>query len=136
MPEKKPAKGGSASGRKKDILVVEDDQFLVKVYMSKLKKEGYDVRIAYDGNEGIAEVEKKKPDIILLDLILPGMDGFEVLKKIKEKANLNKVPIIILSNLGQSEDIKRGEELGADDYFVKANTSLSAIIEKIEQYIK
>ena len=126
MPEKK----------KKDILVIEDDQFLVKVYMSKLKKEGYDVRIAYDGNEGIAEVEKKKPDIILLDLILPGIDGFEVLEKIKADTKLAKVPVIILSNLGQDEDIKRGKKLGVVDYFVKANTSLSAIIQKIEKYIK
>lgn len=125
-----------ADKKKKNILVVEDDQFLAKVYLSKLKKEGYKVRVAYDGNEGIEEINKELPNIVLLDLILPGMDGFEVLEKIKADPKLAKVPVIILSNLGQDEDIKRGKKLGADDYFVKANTSLSNIIKKIEQYIK
>lgn len=121
---------------KKDILVIEDDQFLAKVYLAKLQKEGYGVRIAYDGQEGLDELNKKAPDIILLDLILPNMDGFEFLEKIKQEDKYKKIPVIILSNLGQDEDIKRGKKLGADDYFVKANTPLKEIVEKINQYTK
>jgi len=122
--------------KNKKVLVIEDDQFLAKVYLIKLKKEGYDVEMAYDGNEGIEAMKKKIPDIVLLDLILPGIDGFEVLKKMKADPKLAKIPVIILSNLGQEEDIERGKKLGADDYFVKANTALSSIVKKIKEYAK
>jgi CheY-like chemotaxis protein len=124
------------AGKSKEILVVEDDQFLAKVYQTKLKKEGYNVFIALDGEEALSHIKKQKPALILLDLILPKMDGFEVLEKLKNDESTKKIPVIILSNLGQDDDIERGKKLGAEDYFVKANTSLAEILKKIQKYIK
>lgn len=121
---------------KKDILVAEDDQFLVKIYKAKLTKEGFDVRIALDGDEAMAEIKKKIPDIMLLDLIMPKKDGFEVLEEMKKDGTLKKIPVIILSNLGQEVDVHRGLELGAKDYLVKANTSLVQVINRIKSYLK
>lgn len=121
MPAKRPAK----------ILVVEDETFLVKIYAVKLKKEGFDVSIANDGEEAVRMAASVKPDLILLDLILPKMNGFEALEKIRATPENKKTPVIVLSNLGQEEDIKRAEALGADDYLVKANFSIQDIVAKI-----
>jgi DNA-binding response OmpR family regulator len=123
MPNKRPAK----------ILVVEDETFLVKIYAVKLKKEGYDVSIANDGEAAVKMAADVKPDLILLDLILPKMNGFEALEKIRANAENKKTPVIVLSNLGQEEDIKRAESLGADDYLVKANFSIQDIVTKIRE---
>jgi DNA-binding response OmpR family regulator len=113
------------------ILVVEDETFLVKIYTVKLKKEGFDVSIATDGEQAVKMASEIKPDIILLDLILPKMNGFEALEKMRQDPNLKKTPVIVLSNLGQDEDIKRAESLGATDYLVKANFSIQEVIAKI-----
>jgi DNA-binding response OmpR family regulator len=114
------------------ILVVEDDKFLRELITQKLKREGHDVREAVDGEDGVRKIEEEKPDIILLDLILPGIDGFEVLAKIKENPERKDVPVIILSNLGQRDDVERGLKLGADDFLIKAHFTPGEIIEKIE----
>src|SRR3989344_1064188 len=100
----------------KNILVVEDDKFLRELISQKLLKEGYAALEAVDGEDGIKKIKEEKPDLILLDLILPGIDGFEVLTKMKEDPELSKIPVIILSNLGQKEDVERGLKLGASDY--------------------
>jgi len=125
-----------ADKKQKEILVIEDDQFLVKIYESKFKKEGFAVRSAYDGEEGFKEIKKKLPNIIILELILPNLDGFSFLEKVKKEPKLADVPVIILSDLGQKSDIERGMELGAVEYFVKADTPLSKIINKIKAHIK
>lgn len=125
-----------ADKKQKEILVIEDDQFLVKIYESKFKKEGFAVRSAYDGKEGLKEVKKKLPNIIILELILPNLDGFSFLEKIKKEPKLAGVPVIILTDLGQKADIERGKELGAVEYFVKVDTPLSKIIKTIKKYIK
>ena len=113
------------------VLVVEDETFLVKIYAVKLKKEGYEVSIANDGEEAVKMATELKPDLILLDLILPKMNGFEALERMRATETLKGTPVIVLSNLGQEEDIKRAEALGADDYLVKANFSIQDIVAKI-----
>lgn len=118
------------------ILVVEDDKFLRDLITQKLAREGYDVVSAVDGEDGIIKVKEHKPDIVLLDLILPGIDGFEVLAKIKEDEELSDIPVIILSNLGQRDDVDRGIKLGATDFLIKAHFTPSEIIEKIEAVMK
>jgi DNA-binding response OmpR family regulator len=118
------------------ILVVEDDKFLRELISQKLTKEQYEVVVAQDGEEGVAKAKEEKPDMVLLDLILPGIDGFGVLEKIKEDESVASVPVIILSNLGQREDIERGLKLGATDFLVKAHFTPGEIIEKIRTILK
>ncbi len=117
------------------ILIVEDDKFLRELMSRKLREEGYEVEEAIDGEEGLKQAQEGSPDIILLDLILPGMDGFEVLENIKEDPKLSEVPLIILSNLGQRDDIEKGLRLGADDYLVKAHFTPTEIIDKIKKVV-
>ena len=117
------------------ILIIEDDKFLRELIVMKLKKESYDVLDAVDGEEGIKKIREEKPDIILLDLILPGIDGFEVLSQIKSDPTVSSIPVIILSNLGQREDIERGLTLGATDYMIKAHFTPGEIVEKIKSIL-
>lgn len=121
--------------KKTKILVVEDETFLVKIYTVKLKKEGFDVEIATDGESAVEAAESYKPDMILLDLILPKMNGFEALEEIRKQPAMKKTPVIVLSNLGQDEDIKRAENLGADGYLVKANFSIQDVVQKIKDVL-
>lgn len=120
----------------KTILIIEDDKFLRQLISQKLSKEGYEIIEAVDGEEGAEKVKETKPDLVLLDLILPGIDGFEVLSQIKRDEALNSIPVIILSNLGQREDIERGVNLGAADYLIKAHFTPGEIIEKIRRILK
>ena len=120
---------------KKKILLIEDDVYLLKIYGNKLRNSNFDVSLATTGDEGLHKVFNEKPDLILLDLILPGKDGFQVLEEIKKDKTAKNIPVIILSNLGQKDDIKRGLALGAKDYLVKADVSLSKVVEKIKKYI-
>jgi len=118
------------------ILIVEDDRFLRELIARKLRNEGYDVIEAVDGEEGLKRIKEEKPDLILLDLILPGIDGFEVLAKAKEDLDTAQIPVIILSNLGQREEIERGLRLGAIDYLIKAHFTPGEIIEKIKNILR
>ncbi|MBZ9569527.1 response regulator [Patescibacteria group bacterium] len=114
------------------ILIIEDDKFLRDLMAQKLTKEGYEILEAIDGEIGIKKVREEKPDLVLLDLILPGIDGFEVLSRMKENPDLAKIPVIILSNLGQREDVERGLKMGAVDYLIKAHFTPREIIDKIK----
>lgn len=118
------------------ILIIEDDKFLRELIARKLTDENYEIEEAIDGEEGMKKVKTAKADLILLDLILPGIDGFEVLAKIKEDPSLASIPVIILSNLGQREDVERGLKLGAVDYLVKAHFTPNEIIEKVKTALK
>lgn len=120
----------------KKILIIEDDKFLRELIAQKIVKEGYDISEAIDGEEGIKKIKEEKPDMVLLDLILPGIDGFEVLSKMKEDPFLAQIPVIILSNLGQKDDIEKGLKLGAADYLIKAHFTPGEIIEKIKTILK
>lgn len=115
------------------ILLIEDDKFLRELIIQKLGKEGFDVSEAPEGEAGLVKMKEVKPDLILLDLILPGIDGFEVLKRAKEDKELNSIPVIILSNLGQKDDVQKGVDLGAVDYLIKAHFTPSEIVDKIKK---
>jgi len=120
----------------KTILIIEDDKFLRELIAQKLLKEDYGVSEAVDGEEGIRKIKEEKPDLILLDLILPGIDGFEVLTRMRDDPEISSIPVIILSNLGQKEDVERGLKLGAKDYLIKAHFTPGEIIEKIKKSLK
>jgi DNA-binding response OmpR family regulator len=120
----------------KKILIIEDDKFLRELISMKLQKEGYTIVEAVDGEEGEKKIKEEKPDLVLLDLILPGIDGFEVLSRIKEDPTVSSIPVIILSNLGQKEEIEKGLKLGAIDFLVKAHFTPGEIIEKIKNILK
>jgi len=118
------------------ILIIEDDKFLRGLIAQKLKAEGYEVIEAAEGREGLEKVKKEKPNLILLDLVLPGIDGFEVLKKIKGDPSTSFLPVIILSNLGQKESVEKGLKMGAVDYLIKAHFTPTEIIEKVKNNLK
>jgi DNA-binding response OmpR family regulator len=120
----------------KKILIVEDDKFLRELITKKLKEEGYETVGAGDGEEGIEKAKKESPDIILLDLILPGIDGFEVLSRIKDDSAVSSIPVIILSNLGQREEVEKGLKMGAVDYMIKAHFTPGEITEKVKSILK
>ena len=126
----------SGGGGKARILIVEDDKFLRDLIVQKLKREGFLTFEALDGEEGLKMVEEKLPDLILLDLILPGLDGFEVLRRGKGDKQLSQIPVIVLSNLGQKEDMDRALSGGAEDFMVKAHFTPNEIIAKIKVVLK
>jgi len=119
------------------ILIVEDDKFLRDLIGKKLKSEGFDTILAVDGEEAVKKVKEEKPSLILLDLILPGIDGFEVLKQIKSDSSesIRQTPVIILSNLGQKDDVEKGINLGAADFLIKAHFTPGEIVDKIKQVL-
>ncbi|MBI5150946.1 MAG: response regulator [Candidatus Pacebacteria bacterium] len=129
-PSTSPAKPSTAE-KGIFILVVEDDKFLRELLVRKLSSEGFDVKNAIDAQAAFAILAERKPNIILLDLILPGIDGFEILSQIKSDAKIADVPVIILSNLGQKEDTDKAMALGAEDFMVKANFTLDEIVTKV-----
>jgi len=121
--------------KKDKILIIEDDQFLQKIYGNKLRAEGFEVVQAIEGKEGLHKVTQEKPDLVILDLILPGKNGFEILAEIKSKSETRSTPVLILSNLGQDKDVKRGMEMGAVDYFVKTEIKLSEVLGKVREHL-
>jgi DNA-binding response OmpR family regulator len=120
---------------KAKILFVDDDNFLRKVYKSELSEQGYEVILAADGEEGLEKSQISDPDLIILDMIMPKKNGFEVLTELQNNPNTQNIPVIILSNLGQEDDIKKGLDLGAVDYLVKDNITLTVIVDKVSQYL-
>ena len=120
----------------KTVLVIEDDVFLSQLLANRLKKLGVNVLRASDGEEGIASLKTNRPDLALLDLILPKKSGFEVLEAVKSDPILSGITVIIISNLGQESDVKRGKELGAVEYFVKAKTSIDGLVDEIKNLLE
>jgi len=123
-------------GTAQKILLIEDDLSLLKIYSNKLRHSGFDVSVATTGDEGLRKAQVEKPNLVLLDLILPGKDGFMVLEELKKMPETKESPVIILSNLGQETDIQKGNELGAADYLVKADVSLVDLVEKVNSYLR
>ncbi len=123
--------------KKAHILIIEDDRFLIKLYGDKLRREEFKVVEAITGEEGLHKVSIEEPDLIILDLVLPQKSGFEVLSEIKLDPKTKDIPVIILSNLGQEADIKRGLELGAVIYLIKSEFSVNQLPEIVkEQLVK
>ncbi len=113
------------------ILLVEDDPFLLSMYFVKFELENFKVVTAEDGEKGLSMSKKEKPDIILLDIMLPKMDGFEVLKELKKDDETKNIPVILLTNLSQKKEVSQGLSLGADDYLIKAHFMPSEVVDKI-----
>lgn len=121
--------------RKKTILIVEDDKYLAKAYSIKIKNAGFNVLLSDNGLDGLSTAKEKKPDLIVLDLLLPRVDGFEFLKQIKTDEKLKNIPVITISVLGQKADQERALALGAEAYFIKTEYKLGEIVDKIKEYL-
>jgi DNA-binding response OmpR family regulator len=119
----------------KKILVAEDDKFLGSAYRVKLAKSGFEVQVATDGNEALAALQTFMPDLILLDLIMPTKDGFETLTELKANDAWKNIPVIVASNLGQKEDIDKAQALGANDFIIKSDLSMSDLVAKIQAHL-
>jgi len=121
--------------KKNKILVVEDEKTLRFLIVQSLKDDGFEVYESIGGEEGLKLAKENKPDLILLDLLLPGMNGFDVLSHLKRDSSTESIPVIILSNCGQEEEVERGMKLGATDYLVKAHFTLDEIADRIKKIL-
>jgi DNA-binding response OmpR family regulator len=119
----------------KRILIIEDEKFLRLLLASSFKKEGLEVFEAIDWEEGFKILEEQKIDLIVLDILLPGIDGVEILTQLKKDSRFNQIPVLVLSNLGQEEKIEECKKRGAVDYLIKANYTLGEIVERIKKYL-
>lgn len=122
--------------KKYKILVIEDDTFLADIYATKLKFDGFDAEIANTGEKGVELAKKLRPNIILLDVILPKLDGFGVLEQLKADEITKNIPVIMLTNLNSPEDVEKGLELGAVDYMVKAHFVPAEIVSKVKNILE
>lgn len=118
------------------ILLIEDDNFFAGIFSKKLEQGGFDVSVANSGEDGLKLMEKETPDLMILDLILPKMNGFEVLERVKASESTKNFPVLILSNLGQREDIDKCLALGAADYFIKAHVAPDELVNKVRDVLK
>lgn len=121
--------------KKKKIVLVEDDSLISSILATHLIKEGFDVVVVTDGAQAFERVAAEQPHIVLLDIILPGVNGFDILQKLKQDESTKSIPVLILSNLGSQEDIQRGIDLGASGYLVKANSMIEEILKKIQDIL-
>jgi len=122
---------------RKNILLVDDDPLVIRMYQNKLTKDGYIVNTASNGEEALIQIMKKKPDLILLDVMMPKMNGVETLKRLKAEEKTEMIPVIILTNLGDNpEDVNAAKKLRALDYLVKANITLKHLSERVKKAIE
>ncbi len=120
----------------KKILIIEDDPFLSEMYSVKLTQTGeFEVDVAADGKEGLGKVKTDRPDLVLLDIVLPKMDGFEILKTIKDDPQLKEIPVVLLTNLGQKKEVEKGLALGGDEYIIKAHFTPTAVVAKVKELL-
>ncbi|KPJ85503.1 hypothetical protein AMJ57_02890 [Parcubacteria bacterium SG8_24] len=124
-----------AQDKKVRVLIVDDDAFLASIYATKLELEQFEVLRARDGEEGLEMAQREVPDLVLLDVLMPKLDGFEVLKRIKADERLKDIPVIMLTNLGQKEDIEQALNEGATDYLIKAHFVPAEAVEKIKKVL-
>ena len=121
---------------KKNILLVDDDPLIIRMYQNRLSNDGYTVRTASNGEEALIQVIKEKPDLILLDIMMPKMNGVETLKALKREEKTKDIPVIILTNLGDNpEDIESAKKLGALDYLVKADTTPKKLSQQVKEVV-
>ncbi len=122
--------------QKKTILMVEDDSFLRHLYRDKFEKEGFNFIESSNGVEGMHRIESEKPNMVILDILLPIKSGFDILEEMNESGLINEVPVIIFSNLKQDIDIEEARRLGAKDYFIKSETNFSDLAERVKYFIR
>ena len=120
---------------KKRILVVDDEAELVKAIEIRLKQADYEILTAYDGLEGLEKAQKEKPDLILLDILMPNMDGYQTLQKLKEEESTKSIPVIMLTAKSQVDDVTKAADLGANDYIVKPFNHIT-LLEKIHKALE
>lgn len=120
----------------RNILLVEDDPFLIDIYTTKLKEEGYSVDIAEDGETALSKIKEKDFDLMLLDIVLPNFNGWEILRKINLDEKLKGLKVVVLSNLGEKDEIEKGVKLGAAAYLVKAHYTPSEVVEEVKKILK
>lgn len=120
---------------KKKIIIIEDDAFLLELSSRKLKELDYEIFEASDGESGLRSIQKEKPDLVLLDLGLPKMDGMEVLKEIRRDPKLKKTKVLIFSNYSDRQKVKEGLDLDVSDYLIKAHFTLDEVVEKVEKLL-
>ncbi|MBI5414936.1 response regulator [Candidatus Peregrinibacteria bacterium] len=125
----------SPQQKKGYILIAEDEVDYAEIYEFKLKNEGYEVLVVPNGEITLQKIREKKPDLLLLDIMMPIKDGFEVLEDIKKDSVFANLKVIVLSNLGQKDEIERAKDLGAVDYIVKSNTSFQDVINKVKEHL-
>ncbi|HCX27784.1 MAG TPA: response regulator [Candidatus Portnoybacteria bacterium] len=118
------------------ILLVEDDNFLLNMYADKFRVEGFEVFIADNGATGLKLAKEKAPDLILLDVLLPKMSGFEVLQELNKDQRAKNIPVILLTNLSQKEEVTKGLELGAKDFLIKAHFMPQEVVAKVKSVLK
>lgn len=126
----------TSTDKQKIVLVAEDDKFYSHLYETKLTNEGFNIVIAEDGIQVVKLAKLHHPALVLLDLIMPTQDGFETLKILKSDPELAKIPVVIMSNLAQEEDMQRTKELGAIDYLVKANITMEDMVKVVRKYLE
>ncbi len=119
----------------KQILLVEDDPFLIDIYATKFKEMGFDIDIARDGSQALRKILEKKIELVLLDIVLPQVDGWEILERIKQEDSLKDLKVVILSNLGQKSEVDRAFALGATKYLIKAHYTPSEVVEEIKKIL-
>ncbi len=119
----------------KKILLVEDDPFLIEIYTAKLENAGFSVDVASDGDMVMNKMKEVKPDLVVLDIVLPNIDGWEILREIKRNEEFKNVKVVILSNLSEKEDVEKGIEEGADKYLIKSHYEPSQVVEEIEEVL-
>lgn len=119
----------------KKILLIEDDPFIVDIYTTKLKESNFDVNVLTDGSDFLERIKEIKPDLLLLDIVLPQVDGWEILREIRSDPKIKNLKVIVLSNLSQKSDVEKGMILGADKYLIKAHFTPSEIVEEIKKTI-
>ena len=117
------------------VLIVEDDSLIVKIYTTRLQAEGFEVQSAQDGLEGVTKMREFVPDVVLLDVMMPKLDGFGLVTEIKKDPKLQTIPIIMYSNMNNEEEIQRAKSLGVVEFLIKANLTPNQVIEKIKQYL-
>ena len=124
------------SDQKEKILIIEDDFFIRELYERQFTKEGYQIITSEDGPSGLLAANQEKPDLILLDIMLPKLNGLDLLRTLKAKDETKNIPVILLTNLGQESVIKEGFDLGADSYLIKSAYTPSQIIEEIKTFLQ
>lgn len=121
---------------KTHVLLVEDDVFLAQIYQKKFEMEGFKVSVSENGEKGLADIKKKLPDVVLLDVLLPKLDGFAVLERLKsDPGPARNIPVILLTNLGQRDDVDKGLAQGAADYLIKAHFKPSEVVAKVKKVL-
>jgi CheY-like chemotaxis protein len=118
------------------ILIIEDEEILLNLLAKTMKKEGYEIETAVEGEDGLQKIKSIKPDLVLLDIIMPKMDGFEVLEKKKEDLEIKDIPVIIISNSGQPVELNKARQLGVSDWLIKTEFDPQEVVDKVKKVLK